>query len=241
MEILAEKREKLGKQSKKLLVDRKMPAVVYGSGLESTSLTIDINTFSKIYRQAGETGLIDLKFGDSSEKVLVREVQLHPVTLLPTHASFFKVNLKEKTSANIPVEVIGEEISPVVKSGEGLVLLLMNEIEVEALPMNLPHSFVVDVSGLKEIGAGLKVMDLEFDREKVELVNAEEEDLVVKIDHAEMEEEPEEELTEAELIEGVEATEETTEEGEEGEDGEAAPGEGEKKQPEGDKSEEPQE
>ena len=123
MQILAEKREKLGKQSKKLKAVRKIPAVVYGSGLESTALEIDLINFGKVYKEAGETSLIDLKFNDSNEKVLIKEVQYNPVTLIPLHASFFKVNLKEKIKANIPVHVIGEEESPIIKSKEAYLSL----------------------------------------------------------------------------------------------------------------------
>ena len=221
MQILAEKREKLGKQSKKLKAVRKIPAVVYGSGLESTALEIDLINFGKVYKEAGETSLIDLKFNDSNEKVLIKEVQYNPVTLIPLHASFFKVNLKEKIKANIPVHVIGEEESPIIKSKDGLVLVLLNEIEVEALPSDLPHEFTVDVSGLATIGEGIKVSELKFDKGKVELVSAQPDDLIVKIDSALMAEIVEEvPVTEEELVAGVEATEEKVEE--EGEEGAVA-------------------
>jgi large subunit ribosomal protein L25 len=209
MEIIAEIRTKLGKQNTQLRRDRMIPAVVYGSGLESTSLTIDLNDFIRVYKQTGDTTLIDLKFDNKNEKVLVKEVQLNPVSLNPTHVSFFKVNLKEKIKANVSVEVIGEEESEVIKSGEGLVLVLMNDIEVEALPADLPSSFEIDISGLTEVGQGVTVGEIKFDKEKVELIGVDAEDLVLKIDFAEMQEVEESELSEEELIAGVEATEET--------------------------------
>lgn len=220
MEIVAEKRTEFGKKTKKIRREKKLPAVVYGAGIESISLTIDSLNFIKVFREAGETALVDLKFNGSNEKVLIKEVQVHPVTLGPIHVSFHKVDLTEKIRANIPVEIVGEEESPIVKSGEGLVLTLLNEIEVEALPADLPQAFEVDVSHLKKLDEAITVAELKYDKEKVEIVSAEDEDLVAKIDFAEMEEvEEEEELTEEELVEGVEATEETVE-GEEGEDGE---------------------
>jgi len=212
MEIIAEKRNQLGKQSKKLRLDRKLPAVVFSKGVESLPLTVDFNQFVKVFSEAGETTLVDLKHGSSSEKVLIKDLQLDPVTGNPIHVSFQKVNLKEKITADIPVEVVGEETNELVKSGEGLILQLLNEITVEALPTDLPHNFVVDVSKLTVLGEGLKIADLEYDKDKVELVDYDPEELIVKIDKAAMKEEPEEvaPVTEAELVAGVEATDELT-------------------------------
>jgi len=212
MEIAAENRTQLGKKSKKLRLDRKLPAVMFSKGVESLPLTVDFNQFVKLFNEAGETTLVDLKHGGSSEKVLIKDLQLDPVTGNPIHVSFQKVNLKEKITADIPVEIVGEEKNELLKSGEGLVLQLLNEITVEALPTDLPHKFEVDVSKITEVGEGLKISDLEYDREKVELIDHEPDELVVKIDKATMEEEVEEvaPVTEAELVAGVEATDELT-------------------------------
>lgn len=163
----------------------------------------------RVFKEAGETTLVDVKFNNSNEKVLIKEVQLHPVTLEPIHVSFHKVDLTKKIRADIPVEVVGEEKCAIVQSGEGLTLTLLSEIEVEALPIDLPPHFEVDVSHLTEIDQGVNVGELKYDREKVEIVDLDPETLVVKIDYAEMEEEPEEEeVSEEELIEGMEVTEE---------------------------------
>lgn len=239
MEIIAEKRTEFGKKSKKIRREKKLPAVVYGVGIESFPLTIDNLSFIKVFREAGETALVDLKFNGSNEKVLIKEVQVHPVTMAPIHVSFHKVDLTEKIRAKIPVEIVGEEESPIVKSGEGLVLTLLNEIEVEALPADLPQMFEVNVSHLTELDQAVTVGELKYDKEKVEIINVENEDLIVKIDYAEMEEvEEEEELTEEELVEGVEATEEK-EDSEEGEEGEEKTEGKDEKQEEPPKAEEP--
>jgi len=216
MEIIAEKREKLGKKAKSLIKEKKVPAIIFGEDFDSIPLTVDLIQFKKVYREAGENTLITLKYNGSSEKVLIKGTQLHPVTLEPIHIDFHKVNLKEKIRADIPVEIAGEEQSTIIKSGKGLLLTLLHEIEVEALPADLPSSFEVDVSGLSEIGQGITVGELKLDKEKVEIIDLEPEEFVVKIDYAEMEEEPEEEISEEELVEKVKATEEKEEaEGEE--------------------------
>ena len=194
MEIVATKREALGKKNKRLRNERKIPAVVYGEGIESTILTIGAHDFINVFREAGETALIDLKYSDRSDKVLIKEVQFNPVNLTPIHVSFHKVNLTEKIKAHIPVEIVGETESPVVKSGEGLVLVLLNEIEVEALPSDLPQKFEVNVSHLEAVGQNVLVGELKYDKSKVELLGVTSEDMVVKIDFAEMKEEVEEEV-----------------------------------------------
>jgi large subunit ribosomal protein L25 len=218
MEIKATKREKLGKSTKSLRKNRQIPAVIYGEKIKPTPLTINTLEFKKVFKEAGETTLIDVKYNNSNEKVLVKEVQLHPVTLEPIHVSFHKVDLTEKIRADIPVEITGEEECEIVQKGEGMVLTLLTEIEVEALPTDLPSNFEVNISRLAEVGQGITVEELNYDKKKVEIVGAEEDELIVKIDYAEMEEEEEEEeITEEELIEGMEVTGEKEEE-EEGEE-----------------------
>ena len=172
---------------------------------------VDLNQFMKVYNTAGETDLIDLEFSGKKEKVLIKDVQLHPVSYKPIHASFFKVNLTEKIKANIPVEVVGEENCSILKTNEGVLLVLINEIEVEALPAKLPHAFVVDVSGLTAVGQTVDVKDLNYNKKDVELVGLKPEDHVVKIDSAQMVE-VEETVDEAAAIASVEATQELSEE-----------------------------
>ncbi|MBI2414728.1 50S ribosomal protein L25 [candidate division WWE3 bacterium] len=221
MEIIAEKRTALGKQNKKLRKDRKVPGVIYGKGMESVNVMVGLLDLVKTFKGSGESTLVDVLFDGKKEKVLVTEVQVHPVTGNPIHASFHKVNLKEKIKANVPVVAINEELNAFVKSGEGMILSLINEIEVEALPANLPHNFEVDVKDLK-LNEGITVGQLNFDRTKVEIVDLEDDELVVKLDSAKMAEEVEEVVaSEEELVAGVEATKEKKEEdSEESKDGE---------------------
>lgn len=192
---------------------------MFGKEIDSVPLTVDSINFQKVYKEVGETALVDLKFEDGSEKVLIKEVQVHPITGQAIHAGFYKVNLKEKITAEIPVEVIGEEKNPLLKNGSGMLLMIMNSIEVTCLPSDLPQHFEVDISNLEEIDAGITIGELKYDKEKVELVGEfEEDELILKMTYAEMaEEEEEEEVDEAAAIESIEATEEA-----EDEDGDSA-------------------
>jgi len=215
MEINAQKRSHLGKKIKEIRDGSNIPAVMYGKGIESEPLMINSVQFTKTLREAGETSLVDLNITDGKkEKVLIKDVQLDPITLRANHVSFYKVNLKEKTNANIPVEIIGEETNPLIKSGEGIVLVLINEIEVEALPSDLPRKFEINIADIVTIGGGVTFGQLNYDRTKVEIIGHDDEDLVVKIDQAGMAEEEvvAEPVSEADAIAKVAATKELSEE-----------------------------
>jgi large subunit ribosomal protein L25 len=216
MELVGQKREILGKKTKFLREDRLLPAVIFGKGLESLSITIKYNDFVKVFKEAGETSVFDILVDGKKHPVLVKDVQVHHVTSKPIHVGFYEVNLTEKLNANIPVEVINEEENTLVKNGEAIILVLLNEIEVEALPTDLPENFTIDAIKLADMDSTVLVSDLEYNKEKVEIVGIEPEEIVVKLDYAQMlEEEEEEEIDEAEALAGIEATEEKEPEEEE--------------------------
>jgi large subunit ribosomal protein L25 len=210
MELTGQKRQKVGKAVKSLRTEGLIPAVVFGNEIESTSLILNRMDFAKVFSKVGETGLIDLKVeGEGNYKVLVNDVQYNPVSGKIIHAGFYKPNLKEKTEVNVPVHIVGEETNALVKSGGAVVLQVINEITVRALPTDLPEAFVVDVSGLTEVGQGINVGQLAYDREKIEIMGQEDDELVIKLNTAVMEEEPTEvaegEMTEQDKIAAMEA------------------------------------
>lgn len=167
-QLNATPREIVGRKVKKLRQEGKVPANVYKKNTASISVTLDRKEFAKLYEQAGETTLIHLSVeGDSaSHPVLIRDVQRHPVTNAILHVDFQQVDLKQKVTAMIPVETIGE--SQAVKDGAVLVVVY-NEIEVEALPTDLPEKFEVDLSKLVALGSDITIADLVFDRSKVSI------------------------------------------------------------------------
>lgn len=220
MQLKAEKRQELGKKTKYLKRENKLPAVIFGKDMDSMSITLNYNDFVKVFEEEGETNIIDIIIGSETYKVLVKEYQLNPVTDRLVHVSFYKPDLTVKTQVQVPVTVTGEEGNELIKNGEALALLLMQEITVEALPTDLPDEFIVDVSKLTEFGQGITVSQLEYNREKVEVPDIDPGEFVVRLDEVTTEEEPEEEVDEAAALEGIEATEETAaEEGEEGKEG----------------------
>ncbi len=161
--VQAEKRTVVGRKVSRLRLSGKIPANMYGNGKDSTPLTLDAKEFTKLYASAGETTLLDLML--TGEKtgypVLIRDVSFHPVTDAIVHVDFEQVSLKEKVHATIPVEVIGE--SQAVKDGAVLVVV-HNEIEIEALPTDLPEKFIINIEKLAKIGDDILLEDIAVDR-----------------------------------------------------------------------------
>jgi large subunit ribosomal protein L25 len=217
MQLKAEIRTKLGKATKYLKRARIIPAVIFGKGMESVSISLNHNEFMKVYKQSGETDLIDITCGDKKYKVLIKDVQVDPVRDEITHVGFYKPDLTIKIEAQVPVVIVGEENNEVVKAGTGILLHLLQEITVEALPEDLPHEFKVDVSSLKEFSKGISISQLDYDKSKVSIPDIDPEEMVVRLEEMKAQEEPEEVITEEEAIAQVEATKEKPEE--EGEEG----------------------
>jgi large subunit ribosomal protein L25 len=175
--LTAEVRTVSGKKVKKLRVAGSLPVTVYGKDIKSVSLSVPVAEFQKIYRQAGETGLIELKFNKSSLPTLIADVQIDPLSRQLLHAQFHAVKLTEKIKANVPLELVGE--SPAVQSNIGLLLQTLNEIEVEALPVDLPEKIEVNVAGLAEVDQQVTVAELKVPAGVVVLTAKDE--IVVKV------------------------------------------------------------
>ncbi len=180
LSLNAEERILLGKKVKNLRKDGKLPAHVFGKGLETEHVSVDGKTFLQIFKEAGETGLIDLKIGaEKVRPVMVRGVQYDPVSGQPLHIDFYQVNLTQKVKVPVPLVLIGEQPES-VHLGETIVLQTLNEIEVEALPTDLVENIEVDITSLKNIDDAITVGQLNYDRSKL-TVDAQEEDIVVKL------------------------------------------------------------
>ncbi len=210
MKLTAKERDILGKKVKNLRGEGLLPAILFGGGKKSQPITLSRPEFEKVYQEAGEATLIDLDIGGGKDKVLICDVQYNPLGKI-LHVDLQRVAAGEKLTATVPIEVKGE--SPAVKSGTGILLTLLDEIEVECLPQDLPPEIRIDVSPLTEVGQGIEVKDLPIDKTKVKILGHDPDELIVKIDYPEMEEEEEVTVPEEEAIAAVETTEEKQEEG----------------------------
>jgi large subunit ribosomal protein L25 len=162
-----------------------LPGNIYGKKIESEAVQVNLKDFEKVYKEVGETGLFTLQVGNSEKPVLVHNLQRHSVTDMPIHVDFLQVDLKEKVEAEVPVELTGE--SPAEKEAIGTVVQYLNEIKVEALPMDLPEKFIVDTTTLSEVDQAILVKDLKVDRSKVD-IKTEAEEIVVKVEPPQKEE-----------------------------------------------------
>ena len=156
--LTATKRELTGKQVKTLRAVGLIPATVYGNKVENVNITVKKEDFEKVYRLAKETGLIMMDVSGEKRPVLIQNVDKHPVTREIYNVEFHQVNLKEKVTANIPVHVVGEPEA--VKAKLGMLLVVLNEVEIEALPTDLPENIEINVEHLKELNDEVLVKDL---------------------------------------------------------------------------------
>ena len=153
-----EKRSVLGKKIKNLRKDGILPGNVYGKAMKSSAVQVPLKDFLKVYNEVHETGLVDLSIGADTLPVLIHNVQIDPRSQTPLHADFFKVNLSEKITAKIHVEAVGEPKA--VADKVGLLEQPVMEIEVEALPTDLPEKIEVNVEALAAVDEHILVSDL---------------------------------------------------------------------------------
>lgn len=186
-EIKAENRSVLGRKVKKLRKEGFIPATVYGKGFESKSIQFATKDLEKMFEELGESTLVEVNL-DEKEKlpVLFRNPQYSPVDGDLIHIDCYKVNLKEKITAMVPLEFIGE--SQAVKNGNVLIEVI-DEIEIEALPTDLPEKIEVDLTVLEDLESTILVKDLKIDASKL-IVMTDSEQLIAKV------EEPKEEVIE---------------------------------------------
>ncbi|NUM25273.1 MAG: 50S ribosomal protein L25 [Candidatus Buchananbacteria bacterium] len=152
-------RTAVGKAVAALRKSGKIPAVLYGHGVDPVNLEVDYSQFEKVYRQAGDSTLVDLAVDEKSPvKVLVQDYQLDPTTSRYTHVDFYQVRMDEKLHTDIVLKFVGE--APAIKEHSGILVTALSEVEVECLPADLVHEIEVDLSVLKEIDVPIHISDI---------------------------------------------------------------------------------
>jgi large subunit ribosomal protein L25 len=224
LELTLDAREAHGKANRRLRRTGIVPGVVFGKGEDSTPVQVDAKVFETLYRQAGRTSVVDMRLPGKSGTTsgIIKSVQRNPLSGSAIHVDFFVVNLKQEMEIDVPLVFTGE--APAVEETGGTLLHNLSSVHVKALPNDIPHQIVVDVSVLKSLDVAIHVRDLSFNRDLVHVLT-DGETLVATVVPPRMEEEPEPVLTEEEL-EALAAAEAEAAEGEEGVEGEGAPAEG---------------
>lgn len=143
-----------------------VPAVLYGHG-EPRPILVEARGIDKALRTgAGSNVVIGLKLEGAEELAIVRDLQRQSLTRAITHIDFQRVLLTEKITTTVPLEISG--IAPALKEG-GILMQMIREVEVEALPLSIPDRIAVDVTKLAAIGDSVHVGELTMP-EGVEMV-----------------------------------------------------------------------
>lgn len=188
IELSAKTRNDFGKKTKSIKSVGQIPAVVYGRGLKNTHIQVDEKEFKKVFREVGESSLVELAIENEKDKkpVLVHEIQRDPVSDKIIHIDFFQPSLTEKVEVAIPL--VFEGVALAEKDLGGTLVKNMLEIEVKALPQNLPHEIKVDISVLKTFEDHILVKDLQISKD-VEILKKPEEIVAAVLPPQKVEEE----------------------------------------------------
>jgi len=150
-----------------------VPAVVYGARVENQMISVSSIDFEKILKIAGESSTIVLELKNNKEEksldeskpesikkidVLIHEVQVDPIKGFPIHIDFLAVDMNKPIKVTIPVDFTG--IAPAEKNNLGVLVKVMYEIEIEALPKDLPHNVSVDLSVLVALDDQIHAKDI---------------------------------------------------------------------------------
>ncbi|MEK7510225.1 MAG: 50S ribosomal protein L25 [Patescibacteria group bacterium] len=204
----SQKREK----EEKLHMLRKqgwIPAVFYGPKVSATSLKVNEKEFDKVYQKAGESSLITLKLQGEDSLALIRTIQREPLRGKVIHVDFYQPPLDREVEVTLPLLFEGE--APAVKNLGGTLIKNLQEVEVKALPQNLPHEIKVDIGKLATFEDKILVKDLTKSAQ-VEILR-DQEDIVAQVVpledvQKELEKPIEEKVEEVEKVEKKEEKEE---------------------------------
>lgn len=209
--LTAEKRDK-EKSNNALREQGWLPAVVYGPEREDRAIKVQTKEFRKTYHQAGRSSLIDLEVEEEQEKVLIYDIQKHPVSGDPLHVDFYQPSLEGKVKVEVPLNFTGE--SNAVENLNGTLVRDVTRLKVESPPQEIPDEIEADISSLEEFSDDLQVKSLEVPAE-VEILEDPETIIASVVPPKEVEEELEqpieEEIEEIETVEEAEETEEIEE------------------------------
>jgi len=168
--IVLQKRNILGKKTKNLLSKGIVPAVMYNAKRDSINVQLDSSVAKQIAKIATSTTIFEAELDGKTSKVLVKDIDLNPVTEEIRHISFFEIDESKKMVFTIPFEIVG--VSPAVKNNLGTLVKVLPSIDVRCTLAELKPNIVIDISGLEHPGQIISVHDITLP-EGMELINKE--------------------------------------------------------------------
>lgn len=186
-QIKALKRDK-NEDVKSLRIQGIVPAVVYGPKQEAISIKMDSKEFDKAYKLSGESTVVDLLVDGESHDVLIHAVDRDPVRDTVTHVDFYAIEKGKKVTVGVELVFSGE--SPAEKTLGGVLVKVLHEVEVEAMPKDLPHELTVDLSILTDFEKQILAKDIILPAGVELTINPEEVVALVQAPRGGVEEEP---------------------------------------------------
>lgn len=187
--LSAEGRDVTGKKVSQLRRDGRLPAVVYGHGVESTNVSVDSHDFQQLRRHLGQNALVDLSVdGGKARPVLIHGVQVHPVDRRPLHVDLFLVRMTEELTVDVRLVAVGE--AEAVTMLGGTLLHPIESVRVRALPDHLPQSIEYSIESLVDFEAAMHVRDLTIPEDVTLLTEVDEVIAKVQQPRVEVEEVP---------------------------------------------------
>jgi large subunit ribosomal protein L25 len=158
MDLAVKERTVFGKKVNALRRDGLIPAELYGHGVPNVHLSVSAKEFAKTYAVAGENTVITLAVGTEKVPAIIYHVERHYLSGAPASIDFYQVRMDEKITTRVPIEFVGESLA--VRDKGAIINKAMVEMEVEALPNDLPHQLTVDLSLLDDIDKTIYVRDV---------------------------------------------------------------------------------
>lgn len=166
-----QKRDKVGSNAvRKLRVKELIPGVIYGKDFEPINVTVDEKELRKVHLMAGTSSLIDVKVDGEEHTVIIKDVQKHPFKNHYVHVDFKEIKMGEVANFTIPVVLEGRDE---IRLQPSVLMQLLDEIEIECLPKNLPNEAAVSVIDM-QYGDSFEVKDLDvFKNPDIKVLNDE--------------------------------------------------------------------
>jgi large subunit ribosomal protein L25 len=171
MDLTVKPRTKIGKGVKALRKEGFIPAELYGHGLPNAHLAVSVKEFAKVFKAAGTSTIVTLVTDKDKKPAIIHDVVRDAVSDEVAHIDFYQVRMDEKITAKVPLEFTGE--APAVKTKGAVINKAMTEIEVEALPNDLPHNLTIDITSLDDLNKTIYVKDIKAPKGVTILVDGE--------------------------------------------------------------------
>lgn len=163
LKLQADERLKTGTNtSKKIRREKEVPGILYSIGEENVSLKVSAQDLRKVYNEAGMTQIITLDMDGEESAAIIKDIQTHPVRGDYLHVDFQRIDMNRPIRVTVPIYLENRDS---INPDRAIIVQVLNEIDVETLPANIPESLEIDVEGM-EVGDSIFVEDLEVAKDE---------------------------------------------------------------------------